>query len=81
MEIQINFEFLILYSEDLVNNETLDSIFITFSKNAYPFYSKIPHQIFAKLYTQLKIYLNDKNQLKNLLKHTIRVKSAIRPWC
>ena len=37
-------------------------------KNQYPFYSKIPHQIFAKLYTQLEIYLSDKNQLKNLLK-------------
>ena len=64
-----------------MNNETLDSIFITFSKNSYPFYSEIPHQIFTKLYTQLKIYQNDKNQMKNLLKHTLRVTSAIRAWC
>ena len=63
-----------------MHNKNLDSIFITFSKSGYPVYSKISHQIFTKLYTQLKIYQNDKNQLKNLLKHTIRVTSAIRPW-
>ena len=66
--------------------ETIDQIFSFREKKIIQLtlkepFSKIPHQIFAKLYTQLKINLNDKNQLKILLTHTIRVISAIRPWC